>query len=66
MNQIQQKFVSSQISFASSIKKDQVKLELLTDIDMLLMVENQIWKLVGIRSGLHHSFNRYAKANKNI
>ena len=32
-------------------------MELLTDIDMLLMVEKRI---VG---GMHHSINKYAKAN---
>ena len=34
-----------------------VKLELLTDYDMLLMVEE------GIRGGICHSIHRYAKAN---
>ena len=34
-----------------------VKLELLTDIDMLLMVEK------GIRGGICHSINRYVKFN---
>ena len=34
-----------------------VKLEFLTDIDMLLIVEK------GIRGGLFHSINRYAKDN---
>ena len=40
-----------------SDKKTNVKLELLTDYDMLLMVE-------GIRGGICHSIHRYAKANK--
>ena len=35
----------------------QVKLELLTDIDILLMVEK------GIRGGIFHAIQRYAKAN---
>ena len=38
-------------------KKTKVKLDLLTDIDMLLMVEN------GIRGGICHYIYRYAKAN---
>ena len=37
--------------------KTNVKLELLTDYDMLLMVEE------GIRGGICHSIHRYAKAN---
>ena len=44
---------------ASSLKKTKVKLDLLTDIDMLLMVGK------GIRGGLYHSIYRYAKANNN-
>ena len=42
---------------ASMSKKTNVKLELLTDYDMLLMVEE------GIRGGICHSIHRYAKAN---
>ena len=38
-------------------KKTNVKLELLTDYDMLLMVEE------GIRGGICHSIHRYVKAN---
>ena len=38
-------------------KKTNVKLELLTDYDMLLMVEE------GIRGGTCHSIHRHAKAN---
>ena len=41
----------------SSFKKIKVKLDLLTDIDMLLMVEK------GIRGGICHSIYRYAKGN---
>ena len=40
------------------IKKTKVKLELVTGIDMLLMVDK------GISWGIFHSVNRYAKANK--
>ena len=39
------------------LKKTNIKLELLTDCDMLLMVEE------GIRGGLCHSIHRHAKAN---
>ena len=38
-------------------KKTEVKLELLTKNDMLLMVEK------GIRGGIFHAIHRYAKAN---
>ena len=39
------------------LKKREVKLELLTDVDMLLMVEK------GIRGGICHAIHRYEKAN---
>ena len=39
------------------LKKTRVRLELLTDCDMLLMVEK------GIRSGMCQAIHRYAKAN---
>ena len=42
---------------ASMFKKTNIKLELLTDYDMLLMVEE------GIRGGICHSIHRHAKAN---
>ena len=45
------------ISTASLFKKKRVKLELLTDIDMLLIVEK------GIRGGICSLIHRYTKAN---
>ena len=42
---------------ASLFKKTEVKLELLTDVDMLLMVEKEI---IG---GICHAIYRYVKAN---
>ena len=42
---------------ASMFRKTNVKLELLTDYDMLIMAEE------GIRGGICHSIHRYAKAN---
>ena len=39
------------------IKKTGLKLELITDVDMLLMVEKRI------RGGICHSVYRHAKAN---
>ena len=39
------------------LKKTEVKLELLTDVDMLLMVEKVI------RGGIYHAIYRYTKAN---
>ena len=41
----------------ASSKNTEIKLELLTDIDMLLMVEK------GIRGGICHAIHQYAKAN---
>ena len=41
----------------SCFKMTDVKLELLTDINMLLMIEK------GIRGGKFHTIHRYAKAN---
>ena len=42
---------------ASLFKEEKVKLELLTDVDMLLTVEKEI------RGGVCHAIYRYAKAN---
>ena len=44
----------------TALKKTKVKLDLLTDIDMLLRFEKVI------RGGMCHSIYRYAKANKYI
>ena len=52
------KFLSApELAWQATFKKIKVKLDLLTDIDMLLMVEK------GIRGGICHSINRYARAN---
>ena len=45
------------LALQGCLKKTNVKLELLTDYDMLLMVEERI------RDGICHSIHRYAKAN---
>ena len=45
------------LAWQACLKKTNVKLGLLTDYDMLLMVEE------GIRGGICHSIHRYAKAN---
>ena len=45
------------LAWQACLKKTKVKLELLTDIDMLLMVEK------GTRSGICQAIHRYAKAN---
>ena len=52
------KFISAPgLAWQAALKKTKVKLDLLTDIDMLLMVEK------GIRGGICHSIYQYAKAN---
>ena len=45
------------LAWQACLKKTSVKLELLTDYDMLLMVEE------GTRGGICHAIHRYAKAN---
>ena len=45
------------LAWQAALKKTTVKLDLLTDIDMSLMVEK------GIRGGICHSIYQYAKAN---
>ena len=46
-----------ELAWQACLKKTKVKLELLTDIDMLLMVEK------GTRGGICQAIHRYAKAN---
>ena len=45
------------LAWQAYLKKTNIQLELLTDYDMLLMVEE------GIRGGICHSTHRYTKAN---
>ena len=45
------------LAWQASLKKTEVKLKLLTDVDILLMAEK------GIRGGICHAIHRYAKAN---
>ena len=45
------------LAWQACLKKTNIKLELLTDYDMLLMVKE------GIRGGICHSIHRHAKAN---
>ena len=66
------KFLSAPgLAWQAALKKKKVKLVLLTDIDMLLMVEKEIRSGMcnslmvekGIRGGICNSVNRYVKAN---
>ena len=45
------------VSMQATVNKTKVTLDLLTDIDMLLIVEK------GIRGGICHAIHRYAKTN---
>ena len=45
------------LTWQACLKRTEIKLELLIDVDMLLMVEK------GIRGGICHAIYRYAKAN---
>ena len=52
------KFISTpRLVWQADLKKTEVKLELLTETDMLLMIEKDI------RGGIYHAIYRYAKAN---
>ena len=52
-------FTVPRLAWEAAFKKTKINLEPLTDIDMLLMVEN------GIRGGICHVIYRYTKATKN-
>ena len=50
-------FSASGLAWQAALKKTNIKLDLFTDIEMLLMVEGNI------RGGICQSIYRYAKAN---
>ena len=50
-------YLQPALVWQARLKKANVNLELLTDVDMLLMIE------AGIRGGMCQSVHRYAKAN---
>ena len=50
-------FTSPGVSWDAALKKTKVKLDLITDIDMLLFIEK------GLRGGISYIAHRYAKAN---
>src|SRR5271163_3092431 len=52
-----QYYTSPGLSMAACLKYTDVKLELMTDIDVLLMLEG------GVRGGVSSIMNRYSKAN---
>ena len=49
--------LAPELAWQTFLKKTGVKLALITDVDMLLMIEK------GIRGGIYHSVYRHAKAN---
>ena len=52
------KFISAPgLARKATLKKTEVKIELLTDINMLLIVEK------GIRGGIYHPIHQYAEDN---
>ena len=46
------------LAWQAALKKTKVKLDIFTDIDVLLMIEK------GIRGGIRHDIHRYGKANR--
>ena len=55
---LQNIFLAPGLAWQAALKKTKLKLDLVTDTNMLLMVEK------GIRGGICHSIYQYAKANK--